>query len=105
VVPATRGLCVYTLSPPLIPGVLGRGAGGSCSGDVAQALQEGSGSSDSSPRGTLTVHVLPIAHPTITVGPRGHRETITPPYGIYVAFKPGPGCGPNCVVVGGAPGG
>lgn len=92
VVPARQGLCMFTVSPPRLPG-LGAGAGGSCSGSVASALKSGTGGSGPGPGGRVTVQVLPTAHPTITVRSAGRQRMITPPYGIYVAFTPGHGCG------------
>jgi len=91
VVPASTGVCVFTLNPPRLAG-LSEGAGGACSGSVANALKYGTGVSGPGPGGSVTVRLLPSAHPTITVRSRGRRRTITPPYGIYVAFTPGHGC-------------
>lgn len=86
VIPGHRGICVAFVDKPLLPDLFGLGAGEACIANVRDATTFGSGLSSGSPGGaTVSVRLLPITHPTITIRTRGgHRRTIRPPYGIYV---------------------
>jgi hypothetical protein len=94
VIAGARGLCVAEIDRgvnlarnPAFAG-LGGGGGEGCSGDIAHALQHGVGLTSSTPAGSTTYTVLPIAHPYMTIGRRGSRHTFAPPDGVYAIRSP-----------------
>jgi hypothetical protein len=90
ITPGRHGVCIGEVDRERFPGGplsgLVSGGGGSCSSTLAQAEAHGAGLTSGRPGAPTTLYqVVPIAHPTITIGSRGgHRRTIRPPDGVYV---------------------
>ena len=94
VIAGARGLCVAGVdrgdNPTENPALKGLGGGGGegCSGNITNALKQGTGVTSSDAAGSTTYTVRPAAHPYLTIGRGGTRHTFAPPDGVYAIHTP-----------------
>jgi hypothetical protein len=94
VIAGARGLCVAGIArgdnPSGNPAFAGLSSGGGegCSGNITNALKQGTGIISSDAAGSTTYTVRPAAHPYVTIGRGRSRHTFAPPDGVYAIHTP-----------------